>query len=394
MANTLTSFLIGIGLDTNEFNNGAKEVASGLDSIKSKALGIGTVMAGAFGAAKISSDFASYADKLGKFGQTFGIAANDVAGFGRAIELSGGDFNTALSQLEQIEKWRAAFQVGDTSWFQAAGMAGVDYNAVITSTDALQALLAQADKFKAASPQMRLNMADALGVDPATLRLLSRGRAEATATIEKFKAMRPLSEDATRASAEFNKELLNLQLTFGALTDNLANKTIPILTMALKGWNAPAEDVAKSFNQKILGKSAAGDVVRGAVGVISPEYEKTLKKQVGVKEEEEKGSWYQRGIDWTLKYYGYGDQSGIAMRGPVPEVQNGPIGIRSLPSEGRNRAEMAAIAAENRTSPPQPPIIVHTHLNLDGREIDNRIVEVNQRGHRSTLDDVRSTTSR
>jgi len=404
MSNVLTSFLVGIGLDTTEFNKGSKEVSSGLDSIKSKALGLGSVAAGAFGLAKLAGDFAGATDNLGKFGQTFGLAATDVAGFGRAIQMSGGDFDSAMNQLEQIEKWRAAFKVGDTSWFQAAGMAGVDYNAIITSSDALQALLAQADKFKAASPQMRINMMNALGIDPATLRLLSQGRAGATELIEKYKAMRPVTEDATKASAEYNKQLLDLKTNMGALTDQLAMKVLPLLNKLLDIANSTPDIAAKKFSKEFLLDAAGRQVAGQRSAPLSAEemakgMSKTGDKTLGV-----------RLYEWLTLPPGKGgvDLSGgqrplspsgvpILPRGAAPyspDMPTGPAMLPLSPSAANRVATEAATQARTTQTQAQPPIIVHTHLNLDGREIDNRIVEVNQRGHRSTLDDVRSTTSR
>lgn len=392
MANVLTSFLIGIGLDTTEFQKGQKTVSSGLDSIKSKTLALGSaVLAGAFGMGKMGVDFAETADKLGKFGKTFGVAADDVAGFGRAIQENGGDFEAAMSQLEQIERWRAAYKVGDTSWFQAAGMAGVDYNAVITATDALQALLAQGDRFKASSPQMRLNMATALGIDPATLRLLSQGRDEAAQSIEKYKALRPLTEEATQSAAEFNKEFLLMKTNMGSSADDLSTKTLPILTMSLKGWNTiltEPEKVVAGASQA-LGKSTAGDVYRGAVGVVSPKMEQELKKKAGVKNPEQTGAWYQRGIDWIQETYGYKPEQKTAI--PMP---TGPAVMPSTTtSRQSSQTELLQKAQANRPTE-QPPIVVHTHLNLDGREIDKRIISVSQTGNKSALDNIRSTTAR
>ena len=393
MANVLTSFLIGIGLDTTEFTRGQQNVISGLESIKSKALMVGSaVLAGAFGLSKMGADFAETTDRLGKFGQTYSLVANDIAGFGRAIQSQGGDFEATFSQLEKIEKLRASYITGNVGWITPQAITGLDTASIKTSTDALQALLSQADRFKASTPQMRVNMKEALGIDDATARLLSLGREGASELIGKYKMMRPITDEATQASAEFNRQLLDLKTNMGAVSDSIAMKVIPVLNMAMKGWNQPAEEVAKGFNQNVLGKSVVGDVVRGAVGVISPSYEKELKKQVGVKDDKKTGNWYQRSIDWASKTYGGEGYSPSAAA--LPSMPTGPA-VMPQQSAARQSAQTEALQkAQASRSQPQPPIIVHTHLNLDGREIDNRIVEVNQRGHKSTLDDVKSTTSR
>ncbi|ACG60377.1 gp55 putative tail-fiber/lysozyme protein [Iodobacter phage PhiPLPE] len=392
MASVLTSFLIGIGLDTTEFTRGQQNVTSGLDTIKARALLLGSVVAGAFGMAKLGGDFAEATDRLGKFGQTFGLAADDVAGFGRAIQANGGEFESAMSQLEQIEKWRAAFKIGDTSWFKAAGIAGVDYNAIITSSDALQALLAQADKFKAASPQMRINMMNVLGIDPATLRLLSQGREGAADLIGKYKAMRPVTEEATKASADYNRELLNLKTNMGALTDQLAMKVLPLLNTLLDIANSTPEVAVKKITKEFLTDESGKAVMGQRAAPIDP---KVLA--AGRKKGDNGAFPLAKGYNWIAESMGWSKINLDAGDGPAfiqPSMPTGPA-VMPQPAATRQSAQTEALQkAQANTSANQQPIIVHTHLNLDGREIDNRIVEVSQRGHKATLDDVKSTTSR
>ena len=74
MSNVISSFLVGIGFDYDK--KSAKQIEGGIDTIKSKALQLGAVVAGGFGLKSLTADFASSADMLGKFSQVFGVNAN------------------------------------------------------------------------------------------------------------------------------------------------------------------------------------------------------------------------------------------------------------------------------------------------------------------------------
>ncbi len=62
MAKTISNLLVGIGFDLDK--KSTDKVSSGIDSVKSKALKLGGVVAGAFGIKALTSDFANAKDDL------------------------------------------------------------------------------------------------------------------------------------------------------------------------------------------------------------------------------------------------------------------------------------------------------------------------------------------
>ena len=88
-----------------------------MDGIKSKALAAGAVIAGAFGIGALATQFADAKGELGDFSEVFGVSANDVHALGLALEQEGGTLETFMSQIEGLERTRAAALKGDFSVF-------------------------------------------------------------------------------------------------------------------------------------------------------------------------------------------------------------------------------------------------------------------------------------
>ena len=101
MAKVISSLLVGLGFDVDQ--KGAKEFEGSIDSVKSKALQLGSVVAGGFGLKALTADFASSRDMLGKFADTFGVLPNDVMAFGNALATEQGSLEGFMSQLENLE---------------------------------------------------------------------------------------------------------------------------------------------------------------------------------------------------------------------------------------------------------------------------------------------------
>jgi hypothetical protein len=193
MAKTISNFLVGLGLDLDKKSfDGA---ASGIDSIKSKALQLGTVVAGAFGIKALTSDFAASRDQLGKFAETFGVTADDVQAFGNALRLEGGTLEGFMSQLASLEQFRAGLATGDTGFLEAAGRAGLDTRALIEAENATEGFLSLADQFQKMTQQQRIAAAQAIGLDEAGIRLLSNGRNEIERVVDAQRKMRPVTEE-------------------------------------------------------------------------------------------------------------------------------------------------------------------------------------------------------
>lgn len=237
MSNVISSFLVGIGFDFDK--KSAQQIESGIDSIKSKALQLGSVVAGAFGLSKLTSGYVSEIDKLGKFGQVYSVAAEDVRSLGYALGESGGSLADAMSQLEKLERFRAVLLTGDASIFASFGIAKGDANDIINAKDALEAYRLVAAQFERASPQERINMTDALGFDQSGLLLLSKGTGEVDRLLEKYRTIAPITKKMTDDAAEFTRQWIEAQANVQGLADKISGpllKSINEVTSGINEW--------------------------------------------------------------------------------------------------------------------------------------------------------------
>jgi len=235
MSKTLSNFLVGVGFDLDKKSMGG--VASGIDGIKSKALQLGAVVGGAFGIKALTNDFASAKDQLGKFSEVFGVQADDVQAFGNALRLEGGTLEGFMSQLAGIEKFRAGLAVGDAGFISAAGIAGLDVNALVAAEDATEGFLELADQFQGLSQQQRLNAASALGLDESAIRLLSKGRDNIEQVADAQRKMRPITKEMTDAARDFNDEFQDLSTNVGGVADKISTALLPQINKVVAGTN-------------------------------------------------------------------------------------------------------------------------------------------------------------
>lgn len=257
MAKVISSLLVGLGFDVDQ--KGAKEFEGSIDSVKSKALQLGSVVAGGFGLKALTADFASSRDMLGKFADTFGVLPNDVMAFGNALATEQGSLEGFMSQLENLERVRARILVGDVGFFAPAAKAGIDPNVIANAENATDAYLALADSFSTMTTQQRINAAEALGLDEASIRLLSKGREGVDQLVERFRTIRPVTESSTEAAAEFNRQWVEFGQNIGSATDSVSDQFLPVVNSAIDGinnWIGVNKDLVNSNAVTFAGFSA------------------------------------------------------------------------------------------------------------------------------------------
>lgn len=261
MPNTLSNFLIGIGFDFDE--DSTKGVDSSIDRVKSNALQMGAVLAGAFGIKGLTADFAEAADRIGKFSEVFGVIPNEVAGLGRALTIEGGSMEGLISQIETIERLRAGVLRGDVGVFARAGISKIDAGIITNAESATEAYIKLGDSFKNLSQQERINAADALGLDAASIRLLSNGSDEVRRLAKEQQTIRPLTEEMTESAARFNKVTANFGNTVGGFADTVSKGLVPAVSDAVEG-------VTKylNLNQEIINSN-----LEGATDIVAKNFE-------------------------------------------------------------------------------------------------------------------------
>lgn len=252
MANTIANFLVGLGLDTSEFDEGSKRIDSGINSIKSSALQLAALGAGAFGAQQLTFGFAQATDNVGKFSRVFSILPEDVTAFGRALEHEGGTLAGFMSQIENLERIRAMTPDQIGGFFAQAGITGIDPNLILDANNVTEAYLRLSDVFANLNQRERIKAAELFGFDEASIRLLSNGRAEVEKLVEREKELRPITEQMTKEAARFNDVTQDLGTNIGAIADTISISLLPALSDVIEDMNSWLE-VNKEFINTNLG---------------------------------------------------------------------------------------------------------------------------------------------
>lgn len=237
MPNTISNFLVGIGLDTTDFDKGARKVDSGLGSISKSALQLGAVVAGAFGVGQLTMGFADAKDELGKFSQVFGVIPNEVAAIGRALEHEGGSLESFMSELAGIERLRASTPQEIGSLFASAGIVGVDPSFILDAKNATEAYLNFSKIMEGASGKKRLQIAKVFNLSDASVRLLSNYRQKVDDLVEAQRKLRPITAAMTQEAARFNDETQDLLTGIGSIADDISIKLLPPISDAVEGMN-------------------------------------------------------------------------------------------------------------------------------------------------------------
>lgn len=249
MANTLTNFLIGIGLDFDK--KGAKEVDNSIDSIKRTALQAGAAVAGAFGIKSLTKDFADAKDQLGQFSKVFGVIPDDVNAIGLALKSEGGSLESFMNQLSTIQKMRAGLLTGDAGWLATAARAGIDPSTITNAKNATDAYRALADQMQRMTWAQRLNAAKALGLDNASIILLSKGSAAFDKQVDSMRKLQPITKQMTDESRRFQEQWNKLWAGIGGASDRAASQILPAVNDIIGGINDWYESNQKLINQDI-----------------------------------------------------------------------------------------------------------------------------------------------
>lgn len=279
MASVINSLLVGIGFDVDK--KSADNVTSSIDQIQSKALQLGSLVAGAFGANALTFGFAQSTDELGKFSERFNVAATDVSAYGRALEHAGGnasDFLGTIQNLTQLQSQSAQNKAG-----MLAGLApeGIDRQvaSVINAKNSLDGFLNAADAIQQLDPARQERFIQAMGFSDGEVRLLRSGRAEILKSVQAEKNMRPVTEQMTTVAAKFNDEWQDLTTNIGGFSDTVATplvKGINTILVKTNGWLSANRELIKSFagfTGDAIGKNidliAVAMATMGAAGVIA-----------------------------------------------------------------------------------------------------------------------------
>lgn len=426
MSSVLTSFLVGIGWDTSGFDQGTKHIESSMGSVKSSVLQTAASIATLSALTGAGLKFAKSTSEIDNFTRSIGVGRSDLLAFGGALQGIGGDADAAMGVLTSLEQKRASILTGETGWIAPAARAGIDTNAILQATDSLDAILRLSDQFKNAAPQQRLNMADALGFDPATVAFLSQGRDVVSATLDQYRDARPLVDGLTEASRDLTQEWSRLEALAGGIGDKVQSKLIPAITQAttvvgdflsankqaidagIEKYGTPENIESASVAAAGAGVSTAGAVagsllqrfgltsvgslvaggarLAGGVGIaygvsdIASRFADEQLQQIPGYQELD-AAFTRKAYDVTGWDLSRGNvYEGVSRESLFPDMStwmSGGFGMQATPAR------------------PQPTVVnVNATLEMDGKVLAEKVLSVVSDSNQAALDDLQSTTER
>lgn len=425
MSSVLTSFLVGIGWDTSGFDQGTKHIESSMGSVKSSVLQTAASIATLSALTGAGLKFAKSTSEIDNFTRSIGVGRSDLLAFGGALQGMGGDADSAMGILTSLEQKRASILTGETGWIAPAARAGIDTNSILQATDSLDAVLRLSDQFQQLSAQQRLNAADALGFDPATVAFLSQGRDVVEATLNQYRDARPLVDGLTEASRDLTQEWSRLEALAGGIGDKVQSKLIPAITQATtvvteflnankQAIDAGIEKYGTPENIEAASVAAAGAGV-STVGAVAG----SLLQRFGLTGTGSLVAGGARLAGGVGIAYGVSD---IAARFADEQLQQIP-GYQELDAaftrkaydvtgwdlsrgnvyEGVSRESLYQFTSpDSAWTPgygsgpkPQPTTInVNATLEMDGKVLADKVLSVVSDSNQAALDDLQSTTER
>lgn len=238
MSNVITSFLVGIGLDTSDFESGERRVNQAMEGIKSSTLAIGSAMAAAaIGAGVRVDQLAEKSRKLQDQLYRTNTETTWAQGYGVALRELGGNADDAVGRITGLEEKLAAIKMGDRGWVDSLGPAGFDAGDLAQAKDAQDFITRAADQFSRATHTQQVNMASVLGLTDAEFKLWQQGGTYVDAHTRQLAAQIGYTESLNQKQYEYSQSWVELNLELDKAGNTISEIMLPGMTELVKKAN-------------------------------------------------------------------------------------------------------------------------------------------------------------
>lgn len=245
MANVITQFLVGIGLDTSDFEKGEKRVKTSMEGIKSSTLAIGSAMASAaIGAGVRVDQLAEKSRKLQDQLYRTNTQTTWAQGYGSALKELGGNADDAVGRITGLEEKLAAIRTGDTSWTDSLGPAGFNTGQLAQAKSAQEFIKMAADQFASASHTQQVNMANVLGLTDQEFKLWQQGGSYVESHSQQLATQLGYTDSLNAKQYEYSQEWVKLNLELDKAGNTLSSIMLPSMTSLVQ----LANEYAGAFN--------------------------------------------------------------------------------------------------------------------------------------------------
>lgn len=460
MANVITSFLIGLGYDTQELRKGERDISTSMEGIKSLATTTGAALASAFiGVGATAADTASRVNELRLSTNQLYTSTQYVNDYGNAIRSLGGNASDAVGEITRVETAINNLRnKGDASTFTDLAYYGVDVQPLTEAESGGQFMERLAQQFPNLNRDQQQGVATTLGLSPASVELLRKGTDGYRQILNHVHEVAGLSDDLIEKSREYNAAINNAQLSWEGIANTISESVLPGMTDVVNKGSEILNTVIKPLAERNPEATGAGLALTGAglassvaapvagafgfggtaaalgalglpvaavgagtigwnmnqqdvknlTGYELPSY--LWEKQVFDESQGDTaggllhsdsalGKGYNAVRDrWNIVT---GDAPAGMDNGPIEQVQQWINPQAYAPTSNDNSYNSAeatgnAIAEKLHAIPLKASVNVQNDMTvqLDGRALDSKITEVQQRNNQMTVDDMQSTTAR
>lgn len=245
MANVITQFLVGIGLDVTDFEKGEKRVKTSMEGIKSSTLAIGSAMASAaIGAGVRVDQLAEKSRKLQDQLYRTNTQTMWAQGYGASLKELGGNADDAVGRITGLEEKLAAIRMGDRGWLDTLGPAGFDSGQLAQAKSAQEFITMAADQFASASHTQQVNMANVLGLTDQEFKLWQQGGSYVESHSQQLATQLGYTEKLNQQQYEYSQEWVKLNLELDKAGNTLSSIMLPSMTSLVQ----LANEYAGAFN--------------------------------------------------------------------------------------------------------------------------------------------------
>lgn len=426
----LKAFLLGIGWDTSNLEQGNKKITESLSNVRASSLGVSAAMLGAFaGVAANVAATANRVDNLAASSQNLRTGINTVYGFGNAIRLMGGEASEAVDTLKNFEEIQNNLRLkGQAGPLNDLRLAGIDTTKLSQTQTGEEFMRVLSDMLPGLDKGQRAVVQGTLGLSDATFRTLVNGFDSLSFAMDKADNLTGHIDGLVDNSRRFKEATATLSLSVEGVTNELADKFLPSLTGFsdwASGWiSEHRTDISGAIDTlsnnagatATAGTSAAATLVgsllqRLGLSTVGGAISKTGTVGLAVSGGALGASALNQSLDSNFPLYrsasrGFDDMlKGITgldrIPGPSELLFGGYSASGSQPVSAPVHAEddgVVRLPAQNMdalaAAIQRAKLNVQLGVQLDGRAIEAKIVEVNQRQNYDSMNEIQSSTER
>lgn len=241
MARSIANFLVGIGLDTTDWDKGARKVDTNLDSFRSKASIAGGAVAAAFAAASLAAIKAGTdADKFVRKMSNLDTSAKYVYSLTSAFERLGGGADDAFNAISRAEEVLRQLRSGDASSIEGATKASqLNLQSLMGASNGEEFISRLSDIMAQPGVQnwQKVALQEAFSISNEALQGMEKGSAHLRALVDDASKYTQNLEKAAQAGREYSATLAKINDQMGFIGRELATTILPRFTDILNTFS-------------------------------------------------------------------------------------------------------------------------------------------------------------